>query len=121
MKARNKDINFLKLYDPYANRNFFWEYLRDEGLLMNSNLIAGEDLNIVTSSIEVWGVNSRTNALAHFFKSLFEEAGLVDVEPIPLRPTWKNRISGEVGIAKQLNCFCWQRIYWQVLISFNHG
>ena len=88
MKARNTYIIILNLYGPYNNKIFFWENLRIEGLLWNSNFIVGGDLNLVTPSKEVWGVNSHMNVLVTFFRTLFEEAGLVDVEPIPLRPTW---------------------------------
>lgn len=51
------------------------------------NLIVGGEINLVTLSRQVWGETSRMDGLGPFFKSFFEEVGLIYVEPIPIGTT----------------------------------
>jgi hypothetical protein len=43
--------------------------------------------------------------LVGFFHNLFNQAGVVDIEPIKLKPTWSNNRSGEDCVSKRLDRF----------------
>lgn len=88
LRIIDKEINLLNIDGPYYYRKIFWEEIIDEGLLQHPNFIIGGDLNMVLSGKEVWGRNNILDVLAPFFSTLFEEVGLVDIEPSPIRPTW---------------------------------
>jgi len=47
----------------------------------------------------------RSNPLVYLFDHFFEEANLVDLEPIDLVPTWCNARRGRAGILKRLDMF----------------
>lgn len=99
-KVDQNCFKLLNLYGPYINRREFWDDLRHNDFWSDENLIIGGDLNFIISDSERWGFNSRSDSLASYFCYILEEAHLVDVETIPLKPTWSNRRAGEVGIAK---------------------
>jgi hypothetical protein len=79
--------------------------LVDCGFLSDDDLIIGGDLNLTLSSQEVWGKKARIDPLAGFFSQLFTRAGLVDVLPCQLKPTWRNGHLGSEGISKCLDRF----------------
>ena len=68
----------------------YWETLANAGALDQENLILARDLNLTLSAAEVWVQNERLEALANFFRSLFEQKKLIDLQPIHLEHTWKN-------------------------------
>lgn len=68
-----------------------------------SNLIICGDLNFTLSTCEVWGTRRREDPLGSFLKEWIEAAGLVDVWPSYLVPTWNNGRSGAYGLAKRLD------------------
>ena len=90
----------MNLYGPYHDRKDLWDQLDSDGMLKDPTLIVRGDLILVTLIREVWGYNSRTYGISQYFKALFENLGLVDVEKNPIRPTWKNGKSGDVRMAK---------------------
>ena len=69
------------------------------------NLILGGDLNLTMSSSKVWGKNNRADSLGPYFRHMFEQKGLVDVAPIKIIPTWRNKRSGDQGVSKRLDRF----------------
>lgn len=77
----------------------------EQGFLKDLELILGNDLNLTVSAREVWGLSAKTNPFAQFFVHLFESLNLVDLEPFPLAPTWRNECASETGVSKCLNRF----------------
>jgi len=69
------------------------------------DLIIAEDLNLTTSSEEIWGENTRAYPLSNFFKHLFSKNNLVDLAPVEVMPTWRNERLGSYGIEKHLDRF----------------
>ena len=67
-------------------------------------MILGGDLNFTASARETWG-NTRLDPDADFFFDMIRDAGLYDVEPTVLGPTWQNGRGGHVGIGKRLDRF----------------
>ena len=59
------------------------------------NLIIGGDLNLTLTSNEVWGKNARLDSLGPYFNHIFEQKGLVDLAPLKIMPTWRNRRCGD--------------------------
>ena len=78
--------------------------MRDGGLLKTTGLIIGGDLNFTISAREVWG-SARLDPDADYFHDIFRVAGLIDVEPAVIRPTWQNGRGGSDGIGKRLDWF----------------
>jgi len=70
--------------------------------MKSESLILGRDLNRIVSQLEIWGTKSREDLLAQLFLEHFERQGWVDVEPVKLKPTWRNNHIGEDSISKWL-------------------
>jgi hypothetical protein len=68
-----RKVSFLNLYGPCHYCKVLWEALEDVGLLKLNDLILAGDLNLITSSDELWGLTSQMDSLAGFFKTLFSE------------------------------------------------
>ena len=63
------------------------------------------DLNLTLYVGEIWGKNAQKDVLAPFFNSLFDRKGLIDLQPIHLEPTWRNKRAGEHALSKHLDIF----------------
>ena len=68
-------------------------------------MIVAGDLNLTLYVGEILGKNARHDVLAPFFNSLFDRKGLIDLQPIQLDPTWRNRRAEEHEILKHQNKF----------------
>jgi hypothetical protein len=68
-------------------------------------LILGGDLNFSIGEVESWGQRSQAYSLFDFFVHKLGEARLIDITPIRLEPTWRNKRMGEDHIAKRLDQF----------------
>lgn len=104
-KIEKNGFKLLNIYGPYINRRDYWENLRQQAFWKDDSLIVGGDLNFILSNRERWGFNSRPYYLSSYFSYILEEAELVDIEPIPIKPTFSNKRVGEAGIAKRLDRF----------------
>jgi hypothetical protein len=69
------------------------------------NLIILGDFNFTLNKRETWGSNVRVDILVGFFHNLLNQVGVVDIEPIKLKPTWSNNKSGEDCVSKRLERF----------------
>ena len=98
-------ISVLNVYGPYIDREHFWAMALRGGLLSTPNLVLGGDLNITLYASEIWGKKASSNPLSHYFLSLFDSVGLVDLAPQETGPTWQNGRAGEHGISKRLDRF----------------
>jgi hypothetical protein len=85
------------------------------------NLNIGGDFNFSVSEEAIWGSIAREEKLAHFFIDQSEQNGLIDVEPVKIRPTWNNNRNGEEGIAKTLDRFLSITTLLRQLVCTNNG
>lgn len=67
------------------------------------NLISGGNLNLTLFGHDIWGGISRMDSLSPLFINKFEVSHVVDIELVPLKPTWRNGRQGEDGIVKGLD------------------
>jgi hypothetical protein len=65
----------------------------------------GGDLNFSLGPTESWGQRAHPDALSDYFRHKIGEAKLLDIAPISLRPTWRNKHIGEDFIAKRIDRF----------------
>jgi hypothetical protein len=63
------------------------------------------DLNITLKIIEIWGSSVREDPLFEFLVQKFEEANLVDVEPIKTSPTCRNLRARKYMFSKRVDRF----------------
>ena len=54
---------------------------------------------------EVWGPHAHTDSLTGYFTQKLVENHLLDIEPLKLKPTWRNNRCAEDRIAKRLDRF----------------
>ena len=45
------------------------------------------------------------DSLAGYFVQKLAEKGLLDIEPVKIKPTWRNNRSGEARVAKRIDRF----------------
>jgi hypothetical protein len=105
VKQINKKLKLLNCYGPYAERQSFWDNLKKDGILKESNLILGGDLNFTVSTREIWGINARSDPLAAYVNQLIQDEGLIDLEPVNLLPTWRNGRGTYDSVSKRLDRF----------------
>jgi hypothetical protein len=100
-----RSFTVLNIYGPTHDHPKFWNDLLAKYFLKYPSLILGGDLNFSIGAAESWGQKSQIDSLSTFFAHKLEGAGLIDVNPIRLGPTWRNKRMGEDYIAKWLDCF----------------
>ena len=95
----------LNVYGPYLNRGLFWDNLLQHPLVSGDSLVMGGDFNFSLGQNEIWGPRARADPLTDYFIQKLVEKGLLDIEPVKLRPTWRNNRSGEARVPKRLDRF----------------
>jgi hypothetical protein len=95
----------LNVYGPSQDRVPFWDSLLNKSFLKVEDLIMGGDLNFSLGSAESWGQRAHPDALTEYFRHKLGEVRLLDITPIILRPTWRNKCVGEDFIAKRIDRF----------------
>jgi hypothetical protein len=103
--SNKRKFLILNTYGPCKERRNFWNALEESGILSHKNLIIVGDLNFTVSSSEIWGGSAMVGPLSYYFKTLFQNNHLVDVQPDTLVPTWRNGRQGICAIAKRLDRF----------------
>lgn len=98
-------VNLVNCYEPYVDRQQFWNLEDVVTILEITNLIWGGDLNFTLLGHDIYGGRVCLDPLSPFFENKFEVAQMVDIEPVPLNLTWRNSRQGEDGIAKCLDRF----------------
>lgn len=101
----NSEFSLFNVYGPYHNRVAFWDNLFSNSLFSHEQVIMGGYLNCSLGIAEIWGSRAIPNPLSDFFKSHLIQKDLIDLDPIKLNPTWRNRRVGEDKIAKRLDHF----------------
>jgi len=100
-----EEITLLNIYGPYQDRIPFWEKVFSLECLKNDSVIIGGDLNFSLGHSEVWGPQARVDILTDFFTHRLMNLNLIDIEPIRVKPTWRNMRSGDSRVAKRLDRF----------------
>ena len=98
-------LSVINVYGPYLNRVPFWDALFQNPLVSGDSLVLGGDFNFSLGHSEVWGPRARTDSLTEYFVQNLMEKGLLDIEPVKLRPTWRNNRCGEARVAKRIDRF----------------
>ena len=83
-------LNVVNVYGPYLNRVPFWDSLLQNPLVSGDRLVLGGDLNFLLGHNEVWGPHAQVDSLAGYFVQKLMEKGLLDIEPVKLKLTWRN-------------------------------
>ena len=68
-------------------------------------MIIGGDLNFSLGQAEIWGPNACPDFLTEYFSHRLIERNWLDIEPVKIKPTWKNNRCGERWVAKRLDRF----------------
>jgi hypothetical protein len=105
VKKINKNLKLLNCYGMYVDRQSFWNTIKKDGILKESNLILGGDMNFTISAREIWGNNARSDPLAAYFNQMIQGEGLIDLEPVNIFPTWRNGRGTQDYVAKRLDRF----------------
>lgn len=98
-------LSILNIYGPCQGRVKFWTDLLSKSMLKSQNLTIGGDLNFSMGKAEAWGPSAREDQLSEFFLNSLCAHNLIDISPIKLKPTWRNRRAGDERIAKRLDRF----------------
>jgi exonuclease III len=98
-------LNIVNIYDPCQNRGPYWDKTFSKYFLKDQQVIFGGDLNFSLGFSEVWGTHARADPLTSFFTQKLVECNLLDLEPVKLKPTWRNNRVGDASVAKRLDRF----------------
>jgi hypothetical protein len=112
VKKINKNLKLVNCYGSYADRQSFWNNIKEDGLLKESNLIIGGDLNFIIFAREIWGSSARSDPMDSYFNMMIQGEGLIDVEPINIFPTWRNGRGNQYFVAKRLDRFLIRKSWW---------
>jgi len=99
-----RSVKFLNCYAPYKDRESFWQPLANCGFLKEEISIMVGDLNLIVSSLDLWGSLARVYPFSEYFFNLFTSVGLVDLQPNHLVPTWRNDRSVWLESLNNLTC-----------------
>ena len=95
----------INVYGPYINRVPFWDSLLLNPLVSGDSVVLGGDLNFSLGHSEVWGPHAQADSLAGYFVQKLVEKGLLDIESVKIKPTWRNKRSGDARVAKRIDRF----------------
>jgi len=98
-------LKVINVYGPYQNRAPFWDSFFQNPFLEEDMVVIGGDLNFSLGLSEVWGPHAHSDVMASFLTRKLIEKKLIDVEPIKLKPTWRNNRGGEARVAKRIDRF----------------
>jgi hypothetical protein len=73
--------------------------------LKDQKVVLGGDLNFSFSFFEVWGTYVRADPMTSCFTQNLVECNLLDLDPVKLKPTWRNNRVGDASVAKILDRF----------------
>ena len=65
--------------------------------------IIGGDLNFSLGTTKSWGFRGQSDHLTTFFENLLDAHDFLNIDPIKLKPTLRNRRLGEDALARRLD------------------
>ena len=65
----------------------------------------------------MWGPSAWKDLLTDYFTHKLVEKNWLDIEPLKIKPTWKNNRCGEGRFAKRLDCF----LVIEKMVDMNHS
>lgn len=68
IRGFNYPAKIFIVYNPYFDKQLFWDGLLSFGILNDPSLILEGDLNLTVLVNEVWGQRAKSNPLAIFFQ-----------------------------------------------------
>ena len=83
-------FSIINVYGPFHERREFWGTLFSLYAVEVTNVILGGDLNLTLTMVELWGENARNDSRSIFY-FIFLGKGLIDVQPLKLDLTWRNK------------------------------
>ena len=90
IRGFSNPIHIMNTYGPYKDRILFWDRALSGGLLNLPHLVLAGDLNLTLHPSKIWGCKASLDHHSEYFLALFDAAGLVDVAPSSIGPTWRN-------------------------------
>jgi len=72
----------------------------DDLVVRRDNVIVGGDMNFILRHVELWGGYGSMDPLVYFLLQKIEEQWLCDLEPLILKPMWRNNKLGNESIVK---------------------
>ena len=82
-----------------------WDRITTEGTFDLQNLVIVGDLNFTWSPCELWESKEKMDSSGDYFVDLFGGTNLVDMELVPLTPTWSHGRAGMERVSKRLDIF----------------
>jgi len=95
----------MNIYGPYLDRVSFWEAFFSKNISKGDSVIIGGDLNFSLGRSKVWGPSARADVLPDLFIQKLAGRNMIDLEPVKLKPTWRNNRVGDHRVAKRLDRF----------------
>jgi len=95
----------LNIYGPCQDRILVWNNLCSKSLMDNQNLVIRGDLNFSLGISKTWGPSAHADPLSDFFSNIIREKNILYINLLKPRPSWRNRRTGEDGVAKRLDRF----------------
>lgn len=93
-------IIILNIYSPCLNRVDLWTHLLNLSIVNSHNLNLGGDLNFSIRYGESWGSHAQINPLSDGMSHLMEQHQLIYIPMHKMMPTWRNRRTGDVFLAR---------------------
>jgi len=98
-------LRIVNIYGPCQQREDYWRHLLSCNLLSLEHIIIGGDLNFSLGFRESWGSSAQIDPITDFMSRLLEQHDLIDIPLQKPHPTWRNRRTGSVALARRLDRF----------------
>jgi len=95
-------LRIINIYGPCHHRELFWRNLLSRNLLSIDHTIIGGDLNFSLGYTESWGEAAQIDPITDYISRLLEQHDFIDIPVQKPQPTWRNRRTGDVALARRL-------------------
>ena len=103
----NSLVSIFNIYAPnsIAEKNAYWNLLREEKSNLQGNIILAGDLNLILSQEEKQGGSLVRDPIREIVDEIILEWDLMDIKPSSGKYTWNNKRIGPGHIAARLDQF----------------
>eukprot|EP00253_Pinus_taeda_P026822 PITA_26822 len=98
-------LRIVNIYGTCHHREIFWRNLLSRNLLSIDHTIIGGDLNFSIGYSESWGGAAQIDPITDYISGLLEHHDFIDIPVQKPQPTWRNRRTGDVALARRLDRF----------------